>query len=241
MQALPAQLSVNGPSGPSGPSGPMGPPITPILDASQAFTEHGKVSLASAIFAISKTPSVTKVKVWYGTSKSAEPLFNKLPRNVSLDTVNAETFNDALKQCISQIPSTELVFVYQGAPFLLIPESLVSASAAIVHLDMHYAQFEELPSSTPVNISFAGRYWKTPSYSSALVPVVARASTLAMDMDMFDVHKDATYSVLDMLRQRKIGTPMPSLACSLPLPPTQQAPPMIPWANIKAMIEQVFT
>ena len=219
----------------------QGPPLTPILDASQAHTEHGKVSLASAIFAISKTPSISKVKVWYGTCKGAESLFNKLPRNVALDCIDAPTFTHAVQQCISQIPSNDLVFVYQGAPLLLIPEALVSAATAILHLDMHYAQLEELPSSTPVNISFAGRYWKTPSYYSAQVPIVARASTLAMDMDMLTLHKDTAYSVLDVLRQRRIGTPMPSLACALPLPPLQQAPPMIPWGNVKAMIEQVFT
>ncbi len=220
---------------------PSGPPITPILDASQAHTEHGKLSLASVIFAISKTPAISKVKVWYGSSKAAEPLFNKLPRNVSLDCIDAPTFTDALQQCITQLPSTDLVFVYQGAPLLLIPESLASAATAVMHLDLHYAQFEELPSNFPVNISFAGRYWKTPSYYSTQVPFVARASTLAMDLDVFALHKDTAYSVLDVLRQRKIGTPMPSLACALPLPPPQQSPPMIPWANIKGMIEQVFT
>jgi hypothetical protein len=215
------------------------PPITPILDASQATNEHGRLSLASAIFAISKTPSISKVKVWYGTSKAAEALFNKLPRNVGLETLSGASFAEALQHGITSVPPSELVFIYQGSPLLLIPESLVSAATAVVHLDLHYAQFEELASQTPVNINFAGRYWKTPSYSSSQVSVVARASTLAMDLEMFALHKDA-YSVLDMLRQRKIGTPMPSLACTLPLPPAHLTPPMIPWANVKSMIEQVL-
>jgi hypothetical protein len=87
-------------------------------------------------------------------------------------------------------------------------------------------------------VAFAAlRFWKLPSFTpDSQGNFMARGVILRNDLDTFADY-DRPFEILDAVRGRKIGTPLPSLACALPL---NNPPPMIQWPNILQMIEQLI-
>jgi hypothetical protein len=204
--------------------------LTVYVDATHSG-KNAQLALASTILSMSKIPNMAKVCA-YGRS----PLLEKVPRNVKLDFIEGATFTDAYRKDLLTDKS-ELVFVASNKHVIL-PEALGCACAAFQSMAVDYVQLEDVQTNHAVMIAVAAiRYWKLPSFSSeAQGNFVARASILRADLETFADY-DKPFEVLDAVRGRKIGTPLPSLACALPL--AANPPPMIQWPAIIQMIEQL--
>jgi hypothetical protein len=204
--------------------------LTVYLDAS-AQGKNAQLALASAILSLSKIPNMARVCA-FGKS----PLLEKVPRSVKLDFITGDSFTDAYRKDILT-DTSDLVFV-ASSKCIIVPEALGCACAAFQNMGIDYAQLEDVSTSHAVVVAAAAlRYWKLPSYSAeSQGNFVARGVILRNDLDTFAEY-DRPFEILDTVRGRKIGTPLPSLSCTLPLSST--APPMIQWPNIIQMIEQL--
>jgi len=204
--------------------------LTVYVDATQSG-KNAQLALASTILSMSKIPNMARVCA-YGKS----PLLEKVPRNVKLDFIDGATFNDAYRKDLLTDKS-ELVYI-ASSKHVILPEALGCACAAFQSMGIDYAQLEDVQTNHAVMVANAAiRYWKLPSFSSeAQGNFVARASILRADLDTFADY-EKPFEILDAVRNRKIGTPLPSLACALPL--AANPPPMIQWPAILQMIEQL--
>jgi hypothetical protein len=211
-----------------------------LVDTSVIDLPQGRLCMGSLIFAISKTQGISRVVFSYSGEKisaQVQDLLNKIPRSITVETVKKE-FMDFLTEETRKMSSSDFVFVY-SSPLFLLPDSIMAAVAGIVQGGLAYTQLEENTSVEPGIISFAARYWKVPSYSntSKQHTFMTRALTLHQDLEVF-VKYDQPFEILDVLRGRKIATPMPSLATSLPMPSPNY--PMINWQATISMIEQAM-
>lgn len=199
---------------------------------------QGKLCMGSLIFALSKTTGISKVVFSYTeTLSEIQELLNKIPRSIPVETVQKE-FLPFLRDESQKLSPSDLVLVY-SSPLFLLPDSIASAAVGLAQSGLGYVQFEENTSSEPGVISFAARYWKNPSYtnSSKQHTYMTKAVLLQQDMDIFCKY-DQPFEILDVLRGRKIATPMPSLATLLPLPTPNLS--LINWQATVSMIEQAI-
>jgi hypothetical protein len=133
---------------------------------------------------------------------------------------------------LASIAPQSMVAVIHEFSALYLPESLAAAAVGI-ESGLQYCQYEEIVNDTPGVLSFAMKYWKAPSFSETR-NFTCQASTLSQDLSVFLTY-DKPFEILDIIKSRKIATPFPSLANSLPL---TNKPSLIPWQQVKQMIEQ---
>jgi hypothetical protein len=210
-----------------------------LVDTSVIDLPQGKLCLGSLIFALSKTQGISRVVFSHTEKLSAQvqDLLNKIPRSILVETKEKEFLSFLKDESLKLLPS-DLVLVY-SLPLFVLPDSIVSGALGLSQAGLSYVQFEENTSTEPGIISFAARYWKVPSYSNSSKrhTFMTKAVHLQQDMEIFSKY-DQPFEILDVLRGRKIATPMPSLATSLPLPVPNY--PMINWQATVSMIEQAM-
>jgi hypothetical protein len=191
------------------------------------------LSFASIIVALCKTPNVSRVNVWGNLAPDLNKYLDRIPRSVNVQVSESSTpFAKVLQDELLKISPQSMVVVVQDFSYLFLPECFASAATGVVS-GFHYCQFEEILNDAPGVVNFAMKYWKAPSYSETL-NYTCQASTLVQDLSVFQTY-EKPFEILDILKNRKISTPFPSLAAKLPLQNTQS---LIPWHQVKQMIEQ---
>lgn len=195
--------------------------------------ETSVLSFASIIVALCKTPNVSRVCIWGNVDPELNKYLDRIPRNVKVELCGTSTpFSSMLQHELTLIAPQTMVSVVQDFSYLFLPECFASAATGVVS-GFNYCQFEEIINDAPGVVNFAMKYWKAPSYSETL-NYTCQASTLTQDLSVFQTY-DKPFEILDILKNRKIATPFPSLAAKLPL---QNTPSLIPWQQVRQMIEQ---
>ena len=201
------------------------------LNISNVKSEHSLLSFASIIVALSKTPNIVRVCIQGTPSAETSKYLDRIPRNIPLITSDAP-FLTMIQHELGNVAPNSMVVSIEDFSALYLPESLASAAVG-VESGLHYCQFEEILNDTPGVLSFAMKYWKAPSFGETK-NFACHASTLVQDMSVFLTY-EKPFEILDIIKSRKIATPFPSLASQLPLSPK---PSLIPWNQVKQMIEQ---
>lgn len=195
--------------------------------------ESSLLSFASVIVALCKTPNVSRVIVWGNVAPDLNKYLDRIPRSITVQAVGSTVpFPTFLQNELNSFAPQSMISVIQDFSALFLPECFASTATGVAS-GFHYCQFEEILNDAPGVLSFAMKYWKAPSYSKTL-NYTCQVSTLLQDISVFQSYEDP-FEILDILKSRKIATPFPSLAAKLPL---TTAPSLIPWQQVKQMIEQ---
>ena len=204
-----------------------------FLNVSEIKSKDALLSFASVIVSLSKTPNISKVFIWGAATHEVTRYIDRIPRSITItQSSHDHSFYTTIFKGLEGVSPQSMIAVIEDFSYMYLPESLVSCATAI-ESGLHYCQFVEILNDVPGIVSFSTKYWKAPSYTEAK-SFMSRASTLSQDQDVFETYAKP-FEILDIVKSRKIATPMPSLAAKLPL---QNIPSLIPWQQVKQLIEQ---
>lgn len=195
------------------------------------WTEDSKLGLASLILSVSKTPNVKQLIV--GDSPST--LLDKVPRSVSLlikPRPSLKDFYELVKEMSSSLPPTDFLVIVPELSQMIVPEAVHSAGLALRLCD--YVFFTENLDGL-VSVKFAElRHWTLGSSPSGPA-VMTKCSTFLQDQEEF--LEESCFDVLRVLKKRVLASPVPSLACPLPI---KVQPPIIPWKQVHDAIKSAM-
>lgn len=201
------------------------------INSPKDLSEDSKVSLASYVFSISKTPGIKAVYV-FGDS---HPILDKVPRSIRVvPKPTSVTFLEAVSETCQELLPTDLVLVVSDLKDLVLPETLQCAALALRKCD--YAFLREFLPQNLIRIEFMdARHWMLGVPSQTIF--MTKCSTFLQDNEEFRLSQSSSlaFDVLAILKHRVLASPVPSLACPLPLTPS--VPPLVPWKQVHELIK----
>jgi hypothetical protein len=212
--------------------------IVVCLQCPTALNEDNKFSLASYVFSISKTPGIKFVCVFGGAS----PILDKIPRSIRVISKPAPShfYQAVVEMCKEEgVSVTDYVMLIPELKDLLVPEALQSSALALKKCD--YAFLRETSTQQLTRVEFLdARHWMlgVPSQKTFMT----KFSTLLQDCeDVISLtpnpypREDFAFDVLVIIKHRVLASPLPSLAC--PLPISASMPPIVPWKQVHDLIK----
>jgi hypothetical protein len=199
-----------------------------------ALSEDNKYSLASYVFSLSKTPGI-KFIVVFGVSCS---ILDKIPRSlrVILKPSSSNFYEEVVDTCKEEnVAVTDLVMLISDLKDLVVPEAMQCSALALRKCD--YAFLRETTTQQLIKVEFMdARHWMmgVPAQKNFMT----KFSTLIQDIDdLKGLHaqNDFAFDVLTIMKQRILASPLPSLACPLPL--SIAMPPIVPWKQVHELIK----
>ena len=202
------------------------------MNSPRNWSEESKLSLASFLLSMSKTPMVKQVVV---CGEAPPSLLDKIPRSVTLTTKARSTpveFYQTIKSLCESMPPTDLILILPEFSQLVVPEAI--QSAALAHRVCDYSFFTENLDGL-VSLKFVDlRHWCIGANPKGPA-VMTKCSLFLQDFDEFG--EEVCFDILKVLKKRNMACPLPSLACPLPL---DIQPPIIPWKQVHDMIKSAM-
>lgn len=230
-------------------SAPQIPGIHIFLNCPLLWTEESKLSLASYVFALSKTQNIKLVTVF--CDMDSLPQLDKIPRSIRVQTKPRPTKqNNFMKMvvelCTGVAPteivpiSSDVLLVVQDLHDFVVPESIQACGQSMRSIDYSFL-LEKSDASAAIKVQFLDiRHWMIGvqmSYHHS--PFMAKCSVFLQDAEDFvQEPTEILFDVLSIMKKRILGCPIPSLSMDLRNP--KSPPPIVPWKQIHELIKSAI-